>query len=151
MCTDAAELVYTRETAENREITDLYVSAKLYTVRQYRIVSDHTVVSEMNVRHDPVPVTEAGIPEILRRSDIKGTTLSDNVVVADFQPCRFPRVFLILRNLTKRNVMKDAISAPNSSMAAYDCMRTNGGACTNLNMFTDNCVRSNLHIFGQLR
>jgi hypothetical protein len=133
------------------EITDLYVSGKLHTVRQCRIVSDHAVVSEVNVRHDPIPVAESGVPEILRRSNIKRTTLSDNVVIADFQPCRLPCVFLVLRNLAKGNVMKNAISATDSRMTADHCMRTNCGAGTNLNKFTDNCVRSNLHICGQLR
>jgi hypothetical protein len=62
------------------------------------VIADLAIVRYMHISHDPVVVAHACHTDILRSTNIESAGFAYGVVVADFQPGRFVRIFFVLRN-----------------------------------------------------
>ena len=71
--------------------------------------------------------------------------------ITDFKTRRLAVVFLVLRDFTQRDKLKDAIVAADTGMTFDHGMRAHCGARANLHMRTDQRIGANLHIVRHTR
>ena len=74
------------------------MASQLGVVGKNGVVTNLTVVSQMNIGHDPVVISYRGHALIAGRSNIESTKLSNDIAVPNDQFTGFARIFFILRN-----------------------------------------------------
>src|SRR5665647_1574787 len=97
---------------------------------------------QMHISHDPVVITQARHADILSSTQVEGAEFAYGVVVADFQPCRFIRIFLVLRYFTQRTKLKNTIVSADARMPVDHHMGTYHRPWTYLDMLTDDRIRT---------
>ena len=147
---DAAELVHPGEAAEYGVVAHMHVAGELGVVGEYGVVADLAVVGEMHVGHDPVVVAQARHAGVLRGAAVERAEFADGVAVADFQPRRLARVFLVLRHLAQRAELENPVVAADAGMAGDHHMRADPGAGADLDVLADDGIGADFDVVSQL-
>ncbi len=148
---DAHELMHAGETAEDGPVADMDVARQLRVVGEDGLVADLAVVRQMDIGHDPVVITEAGYPGVLRRAAVEGAELADGVAIADFEAGRLAGVFLVLRLFADGTELENAVVAADPGMAADHHMGTDDGAVADLDMLADERIRTDGDVVAKPR
>jgi hypothetical protein len=149
--THTAKLMHHRKTAEYRVIANMHVAGQLSVICEYRVVADLAVVSEMHVSHDPVVASEPRDSRVLRRAAIERAKFANGIGVTYFQGRGLATVFLVLRRLTQRHEVIDAIVASDVGMPGQNTVVPDRRAASDLNMFVDETIGTDTDILRELR
>ncbi len=124
MFANVAKLVDTREATQNDMIIDDDVTCESRIVGEYRMITDQTIMSNMNICHDPVIITKAGNASPWSCTTINGAKLPDDIIVSYFE-CGFvfALVFFILGIIADRTKLKNFVIFPDFCLPIYNDMR----------------------------
>ncbi|OIQ63858.1 hypothetical protein GALL_545990 [mine drainage metagenome] len=145
-----AELMHPGKAAQDCVIAYMHVSGQRSIIGKDGIVSHLAIMRQMDIRHDPVIVADAGYTRVLYRPDVKRAELANNVAIAYFQSGRFTCIFFILRDFTQRTKLENLIIASNRGVPVNHCMGGNSGTIADLHVFADDAVRADADIRAQL-
>ena len=120
MRADAAVLVDHGAAAEDDMVVDGDVPGQCHHVRQDGMTADLGIMRKMNIRHDPVVISDPGHADVLNGAGVEGAEFSYDVVIADFQASRFACVLLVLRVATADGMRVDAIVATDAGVPGND-------------------------------
>src|SRR2546421_6543457 len=128
MTADAAELMHARSRADVREIIHHDVAAERRHVAENRVVADVTVVGDMHVRHEHVPIADRRHPAAAARAAMDGDELAEDIAAPDDQTRFLAFELEILRRETDRGEWKnlravaDVGPAVDNRRGAYDAI-----------------------------
>jgi hypothetical protein len=148
---DPAELMHRREAAKYRIVSNVHMAGQLGVVREYGVIADLAVVREMHVGHDPVVVADPRHARVLGCAAIKGAKFAYRVVVADFEPRRLAVVFFVLRHLSQRHELVNAVIGADPGMPGYDRVRADAAARSDFKMLAYDRIRTNFDVGGDAR
>jgi hypothetical protein len=111
--------MHASEAAQYGMVTYRHMPGQLRAIGEYGVIAHLTIMRDMNICHDPVVIAETRDADILHRTNIKGTTFANGVVISYFQSGRFVSIFFVLRNFAQRTKLKDAIVLADAGMAVY--------------------------------
>src|SRR5215469_7057171 len=95
-----------------------HVTRERAVVREDHIVFDHTVMSNMAIRQE-IPTVTHSSDRANRSRPINCDKFSETVCFADFQICRLPLIFQILRLLPDRTTGVKPVSSSDLYRSAY--------------------------------
>jgi hypothetical protein len=128
----------------------MHMACYLRIVGKNRMAPNLAIMGHMHISHDPVVVANPCNAGILACASVQSAELTDRIVIANFQPRRFPVVFLILGSLANRTELKKSVASPDTGMRPYDHMGTDARTGTDFSIRTDNCVRAYLDVSGKI-
>ncbi len=110
----------------------------------YGVIPNDAVMGNMHIRHDPIVVTDTGYATTLGRATIDRDKLTNGIIVANFQPSRFARVFFILWRTTDRRMCVNLVTRANPSWAFNNAMCANTATSANMHVSSNNRIRANV-------
>jgi len=88
----------------------------------------------MNVRHDPVVITQPCNALILCRTAVDSDKFANGIAITYLQAGRFASVLLVLGSSTDRGKLEDIAILANAGMTRDDHMRANVCPCPDDNV-----------------
>src|SRR5690606_37768208 len=143
---DLEELVDASVSAQQRPVTHFHVARDADVVGKYRMVADHAVVGNMDVRHQQVVVTDARVSAAKASAPVQGAASADDIVRTDLQPGFLAFELLVGRVLTDGGKLVDPVVAANAGIGLDHHMRGDLCACADLDAGTDNAPRTDLDV-----
>src|SRR3569833_3120804 len=75
------------------------MSSERCAVGKHRLAANQAIVRHVRVGHEQIVTANPGNTFVVRGAPIDGAALTEYVAIADLQPRRLPRVFLVLRGI----------------------------------------------------
>src|ERR1700735_960347 len=107
------------------------------------MVTNYAIVGNVSVDHQEVVVSDLGDASALDRAAMYRDTLPDFVAIADFHERWLSGVLQVLVVFADRGERVDYVVSANAGMSAYDDVRLERGALTNLDIAADAAIRTN--------
>src|SRR3569833_198874 len=126
------------------------MSSERCAVGKHRHAANQAIVRHVRVGHEQIVTANPGNTFVVRGAPIDGAALTEYVAIADLQPRRLPRVFLVLRGIADGGELKDAVVRPNDSWPVDDSVGTYHGARPDLHIRTNDRERPDRHVGGEL-
>jgi hypothetical protein len=126
------------------------MTAQLHAIGENRVVSYLTVVSHVNVCHDPVVAADARYASVLGGSAVERAKLANGVVITNFEARCFAGVFLVLGYLPQRGMLEDPVTGPDAGVSCDDDVRPDPTPRANLNVRSNDTVGFDFRIRREL-
>ena len=97
MSADPAKLVYAGKSTEGDPVIEYHVATELRAVRKRDVVTDHTIMGDVNVGHDPVVIPNPRATLVLNRSGVDRYKFTECVAITNFKDGGLTRIFFVLR------------------------------------------------------
>src|SRR5690606_25812986 len=114
------------------------------------MAADLTIVRDMHICHDPVVITQARNPDVLRRTRVNGYELANGIAIADFKRCLLAGVFFVLRVAANRAKPIEHIVFTDGGMAIDDAVLTDNATFSDRDICMDDRIGAYLHRGMQL-
>src|SRR3569833_2603097 len=88
------------------------MSSERCAVGKHRHAANQAIVRHVRVGHEQIVTANPGNTFVVRGAPIDGAALTEYIAIADIQPRRLPRVFLVLRGITEKNKQKKTKNHP---------------------------------------
>ena len=121
------------------------MSCELRAIGKNGVAADLTVVSQMDISHDPIVIPQLGHAFITDGAYIESTKFTNDIAITNDQLTWLAFVFFILRDGTKGIELKNLIITTNGCMTVNDAMRSDLGTRSYLYMRPYHCEWTNGH------
>ena len=146
-----AELVHAGKPTQDGIVTHRHMSRQGSVIGENRMVAHLAVMGEMDIGHDPVVVADTRHARILRSAQIESAEFAYGIAVANFQPGRLSRIFLVLRNFSQGVELENMIIAADKGMPVNNRMRAHRGAVADDHVLADHGVGTDTDMGAKLR
>ncbi len=144
---DTHKLMHGRITGQEDIVLQHAVAADEGAVGQKTVVADDTIVSDVGIGHEEVVVADTGRPGG-RRAAMDRDPLAEDVVVADLESRRFPRILDVLRLFAEGSVTVNLIPKAHRQRAEQVRTRPYDTTGPEADLTFDHDICANLHVVG---
>ena len=141
------ELRYARAAADDCPIVDVNLARYLCGVAHHDFVAEHTVVSDVAVRHNEVVGAYYGLA-LGRRATVEGYALADGVVVANFECGVFAHKLQVLRHCTDGRARENTVVFAEARAGEDVDVADNLAAVAYLHVVVDDAKGANLNVLA---
>ena len=146
-----AELVHQGEAAEDSPVTNLDMTGQGAIIDQHRIIADHTIVTDMNIGHQQIVITDGGLGPVLDRTPVDGDIFANSIVIADDEASGLITIFQIWRRLADTGELVDVVARANDRGPPNDHVRFDFTAWADLHTGANNRPWPHRYIIGDFR
>jgi hypothetical protein len=140
------ELMNANQAPNYSLIFDYNVTCDGCSMRDHNVVSDDAIMGQVGCSHDEIIVTHPSLAASPLCSGADSCILSNHIPIADNEISFLSLKFKILRTATYYGTGEDLVVAPELHPAFYHHMGTDFRAISDLNVWTDYSVWSDLYV-----
>jgi hypothetical protein len=130
-------------------ILHLYVTREGHSIRENVVISNQTVVRNMDPYHEEVPrAYPCGRP--FPAGAVNRCMLADEIIVADFEEAWLPPELDVLRFTPEHRMFENAVSLSQGGGTLHHGMRAEFGTGSDSRVLLDNAIWTNGNVGGNL-
>src|SRR6201987_279375 len=151
MRADAHKMMHRTQCPHLRPVFHDHMPTQSGGIRQENVIADAAVVRDMRVGHHQHVASDFGQPAALYRSPVDRNELPNLVVIADLQTSRLSCVTQILWGKADGRERKESVHGTDCRRPLYCYMREKLATFADLDIRTNNAIRTDLAAWMNLR
>ena len=148
MFANGAKLMYAGKASQDGMITDSDMPGNRGTIGHHDMITENTVVGDMDIRHEEVVITDTSHTTSTFRAAVDGGKFANRIAFANLESGALTGIFKILGIFTHGGKLEYSVSLANRGGPFKYHMRPYPAASTNGDLWTDYGIRADFNIIS---